>query len=98
MENQQEREFTAEELAAQKEQMLQFYTESLPYIQAQSNYEEALLKLDEIRFKRASIQMQYAMMMQGPEEPEDENEDLLSPKEPEVPKRRKLKRESNGNS
>jgi hypothetical protein len=37
--------------------------------------------------------MQYAMMMQGPEEPEDENEDLLSPKEPEVPKRRKLKRE-----
>jgi hypothetical protein len=30
MENQQERELTAEELAAQKEQMLQFYTESLP--------------------------------------------------------------------
>ena len=93
MENQQEKEFTAEELAAQKEQMLQFYTESLPYIQAQSNYEEALLKLDEIRFKRASIQMQYAMMMQGPEEPEDENEESLSHKEPEVPKRRKLKRE-----
>lgn len=93
MENQQERELTAEEIAAQKEQMLQFYTESLPYIQAQSNYEEALLKLDEIRFKRASIQMQYAMMMQGPEEPEDENEESISPKEPEVPKRRKLKRE-----
>jgi len=93
MENQQEREFTAEELAAQKEQMLQFYTESLPYIQAQSNYEEALLKLDEIRFKRASIQMQYAMMMQGPEESDNDLEEPTSGNEPEAPKRRKLKKE-----
>lgn len=92
MENQQEREPTAEELALQKEQMLQFYTESLPYIQAQANYEEALLKLDEIRFKRANIQMQYAMMMQGPEE-ETDPEESPSSNEPEVPKRRKLKRE-----
>ena len=92
MENQQEREPTAEELAIQKEQMLQFYTESLPYIQAQANYEEALLKLDEIRFKRANIQMQYAMMMQGPEQ-EDDLEESPTSNEPEAPKRRKLKRE-----
>jgi len=92
MENQQEREMTADELAAQKEQMLQFYTESLPYIQAQANYEEALLKLDEVRFKRASIQLQYAMMMQGPEQ-EDDLEESPTSNEPEAPKRRKLKRE-----
>ena len=92
MENQQEREPTAEELALQKEQMLQFYTESLPYIQAQANYEEALLKLDEIRFKRANIQMQYAMMMQGPESEEDP-EELPTSNEPEAPQRRKLKKE-----
>lgn len=68
MENQQEREFTAEELAAQKEQMFQFYTESIPYLEAQYKYEEVLMKIDEVRFKRTSIQMQYAMMSQTQQE------------------------------
>lgn len=75
MENQQEREFTAEELAAQKEQMLQFYTDSLPYLEAQLKYEEVLMKIDEVRFKRTSIQMQYAMMAQAQQEAELEQED-----------------------
>jgi hypothetical protein len=72
MENQQEKEMTAEELAAQKEQMLQFYTESLPYLEAQLKYEEVLMKIDETRFKRTSIQMQYAMMMNAQNEIEEE--------------------------
>lgn len=72
MENQQEKEMTQEELIAQKEQMLQFYTESLPYLEAQLKYEETLLKIDEARFKRTSIQMQYAMMSQNQEEVEPE--------------------------
>jgi hypothetical protein len=90
MENQQEREFSAEELAAQKEQMLQFYTESLPYLEAQLKYEETLLKIDEARFKRTNIQMQYAMMAQAQQEAEQgiEQEDSA----PEQPKR-KLKKE-----
>jgi len=89
MENQQDKEFTAEELAAQKEQMLQFYTESLPYLEAQAKYEEALLKIEEARFKRTNIQMQYALMsqqMEGQEE-EDDNEE-------ELPTERKLKKRS----
>ena len=77
MENQQEREFTAEELAAQKEQMLLFYTESLPYLEAQLKYEEILYKIDETRFKRTNIQMQYAMMAQAQKEQELEPEDEL---------------------
>ena len=72
MENQQEREFTAEEMAAQKEQMLQFYTESLPYLEAQLKYEELLMKIDETRFKRTNIQMQYAIMAQAQQEAEQE--------------------------
>jgi hypothetical protein len=68
MENQQEREFSADELAAQKEQMLQFYTESVPYLEAQAKYEDLLLKIEEARFKRTSIQMQYAMMAQAQQE------------------------------
>jgi len=90
MENQQEREFSAEELAAQKEQMLQFYTESLPYLEAQLKYEETLLKIDEARFKRTNIQMQYAMMAQAQQEAEQGTEQEDSA--PEQPKR-KLKKE-----
>jgi len=93
MENQQlEEQMTAEELAQKKEEMLSFYTESLPYLEAQYKYEELLMKLDEVRFKRTSIQMQFAMMMQGgPSEEELEelekqaagsNMDIDEPKAP----------------
>lgn len=97
MENQQEREMTADELAAQKEQMLQFYTESLPYLEAQLKYEEVLMKIDEVRFKRTSIQMQYAMMAQAQQEIDEEPEvgsDYDVDKEPNVPEqgRRKLRK------
>lgn len=77
-----EMELSAEELAQQKERMLNFYKESMPYIEAQLAYEQVLLQIDEARFKRASIQMQYAMMMQGPEQEqiEEEREDLVEEK------------------
>lgn len=68
MENQQEQELTQEELAERKEQMLSFYTESLPYLEAQVKYETLLMQIDEARFKRSSIQMQYAMMLQSQQE------------------------------
>lgn len=96
MQNQQEREFTAEELAAQKEQMLQFYTESVPYLEAQLKYETLLMQIDEARFKRNSIQMQWAMMMQAQQEStqEDASDNNLDtePSIPEQPKR-KLRKE-----
>jgi hypothetical protein len=89
-----EMEFSAEELAQQKENMLNFYKESMPYIEAQLAYEQILLQIDEARFKRANIQMQYAMMMQGPEQEqiEDEREDLVEDKKP-ASKERKLKKQ-----
>jgi hypothetical protein len=89
MENQQERELTVEELAAQKEQMLQFYTESLPYLEAQLKYEQTLLAIDEARFKRTNIQMQYAMMAQAQQEQIFKEEE----EKEEEPKTRKLKKE-----
>jgi len=92
MENQQEREFTAEELAQQKENMLKFYTESLPYLEAQLQYEELLMKIDEARFKRTNIQMQYAMMAQAQQEAESEKgSDLDIDNEPEIPEQGKKK-------
>lgn len=78
-----------EQLAARKEEMLSFYTDSLPYLNAQYEYESILSKIDEVRFKRASIQMQFAMMMQEPKdtEEEQENDESLN-----APKERKLKK------
>lgn len=100
MQNQQlEAEMTAEELAQKKEEMLNFYTESLPYLEAQFKYEEMLMKLDEVRFKRTNIQMQFAMMMQGPSEEElaemekhNTGSDFDLDKESEPAKGKKLKR------
>jgi hypothetical protein len=91
MENQQEREFTAEELAAQKEQMLLFYTESIPYLEAQLKYEEYLMKIDEARYKRNTIQMQWAMMMQAQQEQESEGSDSDIDNEPNIPEQGKKK-------
>lgn len=93
MENQQEREFTAEEMAAQKEQMLQFYTESVPYLEAQLKYEELLMRIDDARFKRNTIQMQWAMMMQAQQEQESDPEgsDSDIDNEPNIPEQGKRK-------
>ena len=66
--------FTPEELEQKRKEMLKFYKDSMPYLKAQFEHEEMLMKIDEVRFKRTSIQMQYAMMMQGPAEEESEND------------------------
>ena len=55
MENQQEQHMTAEQLAERKQEMLTFYKESVPYLEAQLKYEQLLLEIDEARFKRSSI-------------------------------------------
>lgn len=67
---------SAEELATKKEEMLAFYEESMPYLEAQFNYEKMLSEIDEMRLKRTHIQMQYAQMMAPPEENEDEEEPM----------------------
>jgi hypothetical protein len=82
-----EQELTHEELQAKKEEMLQFYTESIPYLEAQFKHEELLMKIDEARFKRAQFQIQYAMMMTPPEESESPDE-----LREEIQKERKLKK------
>lgn len=68
---QQEQELSAEQLNEQKEKMLMFYTESLPYLKAQLEYENILLQIDESRFKRTNIQYNLAMMMNQQEESDD---------------------------
>lgn len=73
MENQQlGDELTPEELEARRDEMKEFYEKSIPYLEAQSKYETLLTEVEESRFKRATMQMQYANMMAAAQGPEDE--------------------------
>jgi len=92
-----EMEMTPEQLAEQKEKMLEFYRESMPYLKSQLDYEKMLLEIDETRFKRSSIQYQFAMMMNPPQNEEDDEEtgsDFDVDNNPNIPEqgKRKLKR------
>jgi len=85
MENQQnEAQLTPEELAVRKEEMKQFYDESLPYLESQVKYEKLLTEIEEARFKRANWQYQWAVLMENSkapvsEEDEDEEDELKTP-------------------
>jgi hypothetical protein len=55
--------------------MKEFYEKSLPYLKSQAEYEKLLTEVEESRFKRANMQIQYANMMtevQGPEESDEQ--------------------------
>ena len=82
--------FTPEELELKRKEMLNFYKDSMPYLKAQYEHEEMLMMIDEVRFKRTNIQMQYAIMMQqSAEEPESNNDTSVPSFEEEPPKRLK---------
>jgi hypothetical protein len=71
MENNQQ--MSAEELDKKKKEMLKYYKDSLPYLKAQIEYEEALANLDEIRLKRVRLQHEFAYLTQAPESESEEN-------------------------
>ena len=78
MENQQFNEqLSHEELEARREEMKKFYEDSVPYLEAQAKYEKLLTEVEEARYKRATMQIQYATMMAATQPMEnDENEPM----------------------
>ena len=89
----QEQQLTADELAERKEQMYQFYSESMKYLKAQFEYEEMLLKIDAARFERIKLQMQHAMMTNPPEDLEsDEAAKELFKEEIKTEQKKKLRK------
>ena len=96
MSNQQEeQELTQEELAARKEEMKQFYDDSIPYLEAQAKYEKLLTDIDEARFKRATLNYQWAQFVaKTSEEPnyKEEGEEEEKGFEQEDASARKLKK------
>lgn len=91
MENQQEEQLSAEELIARKEEMFKFYTESIPYLTAQYEYEKLLADIDLERLKRTQYAMQYATLMHSEQEAQrnSTSKDTVNKVEP---KERKLKK------
>jgi hypothetical protein len=86
------KELSEQELKTKKEEMFQFYKESMPYLEAQLDYETRLSEIDEMRLKRTHIQMQYAQIMTPLEEEDHMSEEGPMPNE--MPKKRKLKTEA----
>jgi len=88
-----------EEMDRRKEEMLTFYKDSMPYLDAQLGYETKLMEVDEVRFKRLQISMQSAMMLAQNENQEEYPEEYpekvtqeSSPKPKPEAKKKKLKR------
>lgn len=73
MENQQE--MSAAELAARKEEMKTFFTEALPYLEVQHQYEKLLAEISEFKFKRLQYDHQYAVALFNINNPGDLDED-----------------------
>ena len=75
-------ELSPEQLEARREEMKDFYQKSIPYLEAQAQYEKLLTEVEEARYKRATMQINYASMMaaaQGPDLDEDDDREDLQP-------------------
>lgn len=79
MENQHQEQLSPEEIQARKQEMLNFYKDSMEYLEAQYKYEKLLADIDEARLKRATIQMQFAQLMAAQMESEQEEADKPEP-------------------
>ena len=77
-----------EEMDRRKKEMLTFYNESMPYLEAQLGYETKLMEVDEVRFKRLQISMQSAMMLSQSEQQEEYPEPQPEPQ----PEKKETKR------
>ena len=57
-----------EEIEKRKQEMLSFYKESVPYLEAQLSYETLLVQLDEVRVRRIKAQHEMAYLSMTPEQ------------------------------
>ena len=86
MENQQtNEELTPEQLEGRRAEMQKFYEDSVPYLEAQAKYEKLLTEVEEARYKRATMQLQYATMMAATQPQEEYDEEDGPTQEPVKP-------------
>ena len=98
MDNQQlEDQLTPEELEARREEMKEFYEKSVPFLESQSKYEKLLTEIEESRYKRATMQIQYASMMAAAQgEMEMDDDEIPAPPPPKPTQKAPAKPASTG--
>lgn len=69
---------TPEQLEARRQEMKEFYEKSLPFLESQSKYEKLLTDIEESRYKRATMQIQYATMVAATQQPDEDEDDELN--------------------
>ena len=88
MENQHnEEQLSPEQLEARRDEMKDFYEKSLPYLESQSKYEKLLTEIEEARYKRATMQINYASMMAATQQNMESDEDDMQPPFPKAEQR-----------
>jgi hypothetical protein len=90
MQNQQ---FTDEEIAEKKEELMAFYKEQIEVLQLQKDYEALATDIEELRARRLIAQVRIAQMMAPSPEEKDMPEDLKASMEKMEKPARTLKKE-----
>ena len=90
MQNQQ---FTDEEIAEKKEELMAFYKEQIEVLQLQKDYEVLATDIEELRARRLIAQVRVAQMMAPAPEEKDMPEELKASMEKMEKPARTLKKE-----
>lgn len=94
MEDLKNQQFTPEELAQKKSEMLKFYKDNAEYLEAQVKYERLLVEIDEVRVRRLKAQHEFAYLTMTPEQEAEmrkQMEEVEAAQKESKPKDRKLK-------
>jgi hypothetical protein len=84
-----EPQISKEEIENNKQRLVEYYENNIPFLKLQSEYEELITKIQEAKTRRVIAQIQMAQIVMNSQESENDSEESEQ-KEPAV---RKLKRE-----
>jgi len=74
--NQEQALLSKEEIAQRRQEITNFYKESIEHLKIQKEYEELLLGVEEARAKRIQIQLELARFYASQEEPSEAGADF----------------------
>lgn len=77
-----EKEPTPEEIAEMRERMQAYYDNQIPFLQKQKDYETLLAEIEMARARRIEMTIRIAQMTMGPQEEQDDEQQVEEPKKP----------------
>ena len=66
-----EEEMNEKDFAQQKQELIEFYNDAVPQLEAQLQYEDLAADVEEARLRRLMAQMRIAQLMAPPQEEEE---------------------------